>query len=484
MASFPYKTAPYDHQRRALRWLAGRKYAGLFMEQRTGKTKVTLDRAASEWLAGRIGALVVIAPAGVHTNWTRDEIPLHLSDAVPRRVIEWSASKARQRGFQDRFRAAVRESDGGKALFILAINIESVTTDLGKSAIRNTLKRWPSLLVVDESTDIKTPSAKRTKAIKALGRLASQRLILSGFPDPEGPVDLYPQLSFLSPHIVGTNVASFRAEYCEFEQRFYRGAGAPPVQVVVGYRNLDKLQGIVAQHCFRVRRDEVFDMPPKAYTKRYFEMSAEQWRMYSELREEWRTSFEDGEEVSADLTIVRKGRLQQIASGYVPTDNPDAQEPIRRIPGPNPRLEALLDSLRRYPYPTIIWTRYRMDGDLLMENLGDDAVRYDGTVKAEMKELAKRRFQKEGKAQYFIANAQSAGRGLTLHRAQVVHYFSHFWSLELRVQSEDRPLSPTNAVTYVDLIASDTVDEEIVDALRAKDDLARRIIGDPLRAWI
>ncbi len=478
---------PYDHQRKALRWLMGRKYAGLFMEQRTGKTKVVLDRAAYLYLRGKIRAMLVIAPSGVQRNWTRDEIPMHLSDEVPRIVIEWNAGKASQKGYQAEFKQAIRLAEMKMGLVILAMNIEAITTDNGKVAARSLLKKFPTLMVVDESTDIKKPGGKRTHSVKALGRLARYRLVLSGFPDPEGPVDLYSQLNFLSPHIVGSTVAAFRAEYCIFEQRFYQGPEKPAVPVVVGYRNLEQLKGIVNEHCFRVRRDDVFDMPPKQYTKSYFEMSAEQWRMYEELKEDWRTEFSDGEEVTADLTIVRLGRLQQIASGYVHTDNPEADEPIRRIPGDNPRLGALLDTLERYPGPAIIWNRYQMDGDLLMATLGDDAVRYDGTVKAADKERARKAFHKDKSHRYFVASPASAGRGLTLHRddeCKLEVYFSHYWSLEKRIQSEDRPLSPTNDVMVADIIGTDTVDERIVTALRNKDELARRILGDPEREWI
>lgn len=487
MAKFPYKTVPYDHQREALRWLMPRKYAGLFMEQRTGKTKVALDFTAYHYLRGKVKALLVIAPSGVHRNWTRDEIPLHLSDAVPRIVVEWDAGKAHQKGFREDFQQAIRLCEMGMGLLILAMNIEAVTTDNGKKAARTILKRFLTVMVVDESTDIKKPGGKRTKSVKALGRLARYRLVLSGFPDPEGPVDLYPQLSFLSPHIVGSTVAAFRAEYCTFEQRFFNGPEKPAVPVVTGYRNLKQLTRIVGEHCFRVRRDDVFDMPPKQYTKSYFDMSVEQWRMYEELKEDWRTEFADGEEVTADLTIVRLGRLQQIASGYVPTDNPEANEPIRRIPGENPRLTALLSTLERYPFPAIIWNRYQMDGDLLMDALGDDAVRYDGTVKAKDKELARQAFHKDKSHRFFVASPASAGRGLTLHRddtCKLEVYFSHYWSLEKRIQSEDRPLSPTNDVMVADVIGTDTVDERIVTALRNKDELARLILGDPAREWI
>lgn len=480
MPGFPYKTDPYSHQRDALRFLARRgKYAGLFMEQRTGKTKVILDEAAWRFMKGEIGALLILAPSGVHTNWVRDEIPLHLSDAVERVVIEWDTGKSKTKWFREMFREAMTTK--GK-LVILSMNIEVLITDSGKKAIKTLMRYFPTMMVIDESTDIKTAGAKRTRSAKYLGKRATFRRILSGFPDPEGPLDFYGQLSFLSPEIIGSNVATFKERYGRFEQRYYHGKNAKPVQVLVGYKNLPELTKIVAKYCFRVRRDQVFDLPDKIYQKRYFDLSPEQHRMYTQLEEDWITNYiEDQAEVSAPLTIVRLLRLQQIASGYVPTDS--GEEPKRRISGPNPRLKALEDSISRIDGQIIIWYRYRMDGDLLEELLGDEAVRWDGTTK-KTREEGKVKFI-QGKARFFIGSPRAAGRGLTLRMAHASFYFSHYWSLEARVQSEDRAVGEKDwPPLYIDIMGKDTVDERIIDALRAKDELARLVLGDPARKWI
>lgn len=480
LPDFPYKTQPYSHQRDALRFLARRgKYAGLFMEQRTGKTKVILDEAAWRFMKGEIRALLILAPSGVHTNWVREEIPLHLTDAIESVVIEWDTGKSKTKRFQEAFRDAVSRGREDR-LIILAMNIETLITDGGKKAIKTLMRHHPTMMVIDESTDIKTAGAKRTRSAKALGRRATFRRILSGFPDPEGPIDFYGQLSFLSPHIIGSNVTTFKERYAEFEQKWY--GGDKPVKVITGYKNLDELTRIVAKYCFRVRRDQVFDLPDKVYQKRYFELSSEQRRMYDELEAKWTTDYiEDGAEVSASLTIVRLLRLQQIASGYVPTDS--GEEPERRITGPNPRLLAMLDHIGKIDGQIIIWYRYRMDGDLLMDKLGNDAVRWDGTTK-KTREAGKVKFI-EGKARYFIGSPRAAGRGLTLKMATASYYFSHYWSLEARVQSEDRAVGEKDwPPLYVDMMGTDTVDERIIAALRAKDSLARLVLGDPTRKWI
>jgi hypothetical protein len=485
MPSFPYKTQPYDHQRKALLETATRKYAALFAEPGTGKTKIILDNAAFLYRRGDIQALLVFAPSGVHVNWIREELPLHMSEEVPTEIFIWYSRKSRQKGYQRDFRNFMAGIHNPKALRVLAMNIEAIITDAGSKAARNMLDSFSTMLVIDESTDIKTPGAKRTRRAKALGRLASHRRILSGLPDPEGPVDLYAQLSFLSPHIVGTNVAKFKARYCEFEQTYV--GGGKTIQTVSGYRNLEELTRIVQGVSFRVRKEDCLDLPPKVYTKRFFEMSVEQERMYRELDEQLTTEFPDGQEVTARIAIVRMLRQQQIAAGYVPPDdwNVDSQEPVRRIPGPNPRLDAMKDIVEKYPGQMIVWVRYRMDSTLLLELLGKDAVRYDGEVKDKQREENMDRFKK-GEVRFIVASPKAMARGFTLHMAQTCVFYSHYWGLEARIQAEDRAhrAGLKHTVTYVDVLAEDSVDEKIVKALRNKDDLARRVMGDPRRNWI
>jgi SNF2 family DNA or RNA helicase len=485
MNEFPYQLAPYDHQRKALIETSNRKFAALFMDPGTGKTKVILDNAAFLFRQKRIRALLVVAPSGVHVNWTRDEIPIHMTEAIKYRVFTWFSSKSKGKRYQRDFQQFLRSPPD--ELLIFAMNIESIITDAGNKAARKILQSFPTMMVIDESTDIKTPGAKRTKRAKALGRLAAFRRILSGLPDPESPVDLYAQLSFLSPHIVGSSVAKFRARYCEFKQQYV--GGGKTIDVISGYRNLEELTNIVQGVSFRARKEDCLDLPPKVYTKRYFELSKEQARMYYDLDEQLQTQFPDtGEEVTANLAIVRKLRQQQIAAGYVPPDDWDVEhqaEPVKRIPGPNPRVQAFEAVVDHYPGQMIVWVRYKMDAVILMDLLGKDAVRYDGTVKSEER-LRNMDAFKEGKARFIIASPRAMARGFTLHMAQTVVFYTHYWGLEPRIQAEDRAHRSglKHTVTYVDIMASDTVDEEIVTSHRNKDDLARKVMGDPKRHWI
>ena len=90
------------------------------------------------------------------------------------------------------------------------------------------------------------------------------------------------------------------------------------------------------------------------------------------------------------------------------------------------------------------------------------------------------------KVRFFIGNPQTGGYGITLTEAKAVIYYSNSYDLEKRLQSEDRAhrIGQKNKVTYIDMMADDTVDEKIVESLRNKVNIATEIMGEDLREWI
>ena len=87
---------------------------------------------------------------------------------------------------------------------------------------------------------------------------------------------------------------------------------------------------------------------------------------------------------------------------------------------------------------------------------------------------------------YFVGQPRTGGYGLTLTEAKTVVYYSNNFDLEIRLQSEDRAhrIGQTSKVTYIDMMADDTVDEKIVESLRNKVNIATEIMGEDLRQWI
>jgi SNF2 family DNA or RNA helicase len=211
-------------------------------------------------------------------------------------------------------------------------------------------------------------------------------------------------------------------------------------------------------------------------------MSPAQKAAYKELDEELMIEVGGGV-ITAELPIVKLLRLQQIACNYVPVGE---DEPVHMFSAKNPRLTVMEDIRDQTFQPTIVWARFTHDVDQLMDLLGKDAVRYDGSVDDDTAERNKLAFQ-AGDAQWFVGTAQKGGPGLTLTQAKNMVYYSNSFRLIDRLQSEDRchrAGMDEHPVNYIDIVANDTVDNHIVNNLRNKRDVAVEIQGDKWKEWI
>ena len=100
--------------------------------------------------------------------------------------------------------------------------------------------------------------------------------------------------------------------------------------------------------------------------------------------------------------------------------------------------------------------------------------------------LAVDRFQNDDKCRFFVGNPTTGGYGLTLTAAKYVIYYSNNYNLEVRKQSEDRAhrIGQTKNVVYIDIMAKDTIDEKIVQALKRKNQLSAKTLGDKAKDWL
>ncbi len=478
---YPWKTEPLSHQKdwwEKTRALPG---WGILWEQGTGKSKLTIDTASWLFLAGKIDALVIIAPNGVHRNWVVDEIPKHLPDSIQSSVLFWRTSKAANKEFQKDAQTTLR----APGLAVVAISYHGIMTEAGDIFIRKVLSNRRVLLVLDESARIKAPKVKWSIRSMSYGKLAPFRRILTGTPVANAPFDVFTQLSFVKPDIwngIGCrSYTAFRNFFGVFEQRRDPRSGRM-YQDLVRYRNLNILADIVKTVGCRVTKAEVLDLPPKLYTKRYFDLSPEQRRLYEEMKNSYELRLESGE-VTAMLVIVQLLRFQQIISGFIADD----ERNIIKLKD-NPRLTLFREIVGDVDGKFIVFAKFTHDIDVIMAALKEDgveAVRYDGQTSPEDRGKAIEAFQR-GTARAFVANPAAAAEGLTLHAATTVIYYNNSYKLTDRLQSEDRAhrIGQKSAVTYIDIVASDTVDEKIVGALRDKLDVASTITGDKLKEWI
>lgn len=472
MTDYQFETEPYAHQRAEVERYTFRRAHGLWWDPGTGKTKTVIDMAAQLFERGEINALLVFAPSGVHRNWVDEEL-VHLPKRVKHQAVTYQTRKARTK----RHKAQLEELLVFRGLAILAMSYDGARTDLGHNYVQRFLRRREVLAVADEVHLIKNPDSKRTRRICALGNRALYRRALTGTPAANSALDVYAQIKFLEPNYWRERELH---PYSVFKAYYGVWTRANGYDQLVGYNHLQELKDHLQKVGTRVRKDEVLDLPPKVFAKRWFELDAEQASLYNDLTTRYLAELED-EEVTAESALVRLLRLQQITCGYLGTDEGN----LHRIGNVNRRLQLLLEELTGRNHQVIVWARFTEDVDQIMAALGSQAVRYDGLVSDKNRTEAIERFQ-NGDVKVFVAKPSAAGTGLTLHAARSVIYYSNSFSLTERLQSEDRAhrIGQEHSVDYIDIQASGTVDEHITRALRRKMDIASQLTGDALRSWL
>lgn len=484
----PY-TKPFDHQLQTWEQSRDALTFAAFWEQGTGKTKLDIDTTAYQFTEGLIDAAIVVAPNGVHRNWITDELPTHMNPDLPVRAFAYKSDAATAKWHSAELSSLLNHN----GLPFLAISYDAWMTERGKKIVWDLMRKRRVKLTLDESHRIKTPSAKRTQSIVRGGKHAVSRRVLSGTPITQGPFDLYSQIKFLEPDFWKRTLdidsfTAFKSTFGIWEKGMARDAKGDlrEYDALAGYQNLEELHAIIQPISSRVLKEDVLDLPPKLYTKRYYEMTPLQRRLYKELDEEFMTLLDNGELISAPLVITKLLRMQQVLCGYAPVDGD--REPTELLDRANmPRLKLLRETMEDVTGKAIVWATWTKDIEMILDmlrDLGRDPVRYDGKISDDERQRSKDRFKK-GNATDFVA-IQSMSEGLTLNEAHTTVYYNNSYQLLHRKQSEDRNhrAGQTNPVLYIDLVCAGSRDEEVIAALVKKNEVAGIILGDRVKEWI
>jgi SNF2 family DNA or RNA helicase len=475
---YKFKTKPYAHQLKALEMSWNKEVFAYFMEMGTGKSKVLLDNVAMLFDKGKINSVLIVAPKGVYKNWFDSEIPEHMPKHIDRNVVLWKSLITKEQKLKC---DSLFEQNFTK-LQIFIMNVEALSTKKGLDFARQFLNVRKALFAVDESTTIKNPGAKRTKNILGLSKLAKYRRILTGSPVTKSPLDLFTQCFFLDPYLLDfTSYYAFRNRYAEMRTANFSGRS---VQVVAGYKNLAELSNQLKPFSYRVLKDDCLDLPPKTFMKRIIQLTSEQKRVYQEMKATALATL-NGKMVTTMNVITQLMRLQQITCGHFKADDGSMQN-IK-----NNRITELMDVLEEVEGKAIIWAHWRHDIDTIVESIEDkypgSVVTYYGDTSTEDRQKAIKKIQDpESKVRFLVGTPQTGGYGITLTGASTMIYYSNGYDLEKRQQSEARidRIGQKKPMTYIDIIAEDTVDEKIVKSLRKKVNIATEIMGEKLKAWI
>jgi SNF2 family DNA or RNA helicase len=444
-----------EHQEAAVAKIAPLRVGALFMEMGTGKTRTAIELVRRR--LGKIDRVVWFCPVALKETVCH-EILKH-TDTQPECI--------------NVFNEKTEDTRLPKVLWHI-IGIESMSSSTRMIVAANKVVTKKTMVIVDESSYIKGHDAMRTLRITKFAERARYRLLLTGTPLSQGVVDLFSQMRFLSPQILGYNsFYSFAANHLEYHEK-YKG-------MIVRAHNVGLLAAKIAPYAYHVRKDECLQLPEKLYDYRYCSLSNEQTDAYVEAKDEFERRVMEAEEREYALTSMAIFRLftslQQIVSGFWNRFN-ERGVLVERLKLPHRRLELLMDTVTSIPpdEKIIIWAKYHQCiQDIvaaLTEQFGaESVVQFHGgyTEKKRHEELA--RFRKD--ARFFVATQSCGGHGLTLNEVCYSIFYNNSFKFSERLQAEDRchRIGQTRKTMYIDICCQGTIDERISKALANKESM-------------
>ena len=469
LVPYPVKADLYAHQIRAANMamlqFSGRRSAGfgLLFEMGCGKTLTAIAIMGALYIRREITRVLVVAPTSVCSVWPHD---LEAFAAFPFEARVLLGEKGKR--LED-LQQLTGSPQPARRLLIAVINYEATHRD----GILEALQDYSAdLILCDESQRIKNPRAAQSKAVQKLGDAARFRLILSGTPVQNSVIDLYSQYRFLDPTVFGTNFYVFRSRYCRL--------GGYGGHEITGYQHMDELVKKEHAIALRVTKAQCLDLPAETFVRRYVRLEPEARRLYAGIARSSRTQLESGGHITVATVLTRLLRLMQLTGGFVQEDEADRPRPVSTA-----KLDALADLLEDYVQEggqkLVVFARFRPEIATICQLLEQRGIRYgriDGEVPMEQRGAVVEDFQQNPDTMVFVAQIQTAGLGITLHAASAAVFYSLDFNYASYAQALARihRIGQTHPVTYIHLLAEDTIDDRVLDALEHKEDLARTIV--------
>jgi SNF2 family DNA or RNA helicase len=450
-----FKTKPWKHQKKALKYLMPRNFGALYTDMGSGKTKVFIDLTINKGF----GVTLIVTTKKICERHTWEtEFSKHSFSNEISVLSAWYMP-------YDKRPSMVKEKLTelkNKRQAAIIMNYDSVWREPFRSYL---LKNPPDCIICDESHRIKSPGSKVSKFLYLMGKKVKNRYILTGTPSAESPLDVYAQYRFLEPSIFGTNFANFKAEYTN---QILIPGGFTILDKKNPYKNLDKFRELMFSCAFMEEIDQ--DLPPVQDIVVEFDMSQKAQKYYKEMRKEGCLELKNGV-VEANNVLAILTRLQQINSGYLPVVNDDGEVTITEID--NSRQEAFKELLEGIPEnePVVVFAKYKKDikdARKIAKELGRKSSELSGSRDTMQRWV-------DGNTTVLVIQISSGAEGLNeLVRAKYCIYYSLHHSLVLWRQSRKRLSRPgqTRPVIYYTLVAKMkqgvTVDEKILKSLENK----------------
>ena len=349
-------------------------------------------------------------------------------------------------------------------------NIIITTYGTLRSDIQLFLKILFDYVVLDESQAIKNPSSKVTKAASLL--TAKNRICMSGTPLQNNTFDIYAQMNFLNPGLLGS-------------MEFFRNEFATPIDKFGEQEQKDHLRKLLYPFILRRTKEQVAkDLPEKTETILFCEMESEQRKIYDAYRNSYRDkilgTIENQGIDKSQLTILQGlMKLRQIC------DSPAILNEEEKFPNHSIKLDELAREISENigDHKALIFSQFLGMLGLIKEKLKEQNIPFeyfDGSTSATDREKAIQNFQNNDDCRVFLISLKAGGVGLNLTAADYVYIVDPWWNPAVEQQAIDRThrIGQTKNIFAYRMICIDTIEDKILQLQERKKTLARELITD------
>ena len=430
------------------------KAVALLADMGTGKSMMTIAITGTLEAEKGVKKMLVVCPKSIVGVW-EDEF---------RKFADYRYALTVLDGTMEKKRAAFNYMQGA-ALQIIVVNYESCWR------LETEITKWkPDLIVCDESSKIKTPSASQSKALHRLGRQSKYNIILTGTPITGSPLDIFSQYKFLDDSIFGTSFYLFRNRYAIL--------GGYQNRMIVGYRHLDELVEKVHSIAFRIKIEDAVDLPPFIDETRAITLEPKAQSLYRMLEQDCYAELANGK-VTARNVLTQLLRLAQCTGGFI---RDDIKGEAQQVSGAKlDALEDIIDTCLDEEKKVVVFARFVPEIEAIAAMLKKKKIGYAliyGATTDRADQVKK--FQEDPEVKVFIGQLQTTGMGLTLTAANVAVFYSLDFSYANYEQSRARihRIGQKQKCLYIHLVGKGTVDEKILNALKHKGDIAKIMVDD------
>lgn len=455
-------------QEEALQFALERPACMLDMEMGCGKTRVAIDAIIAR---PEVRTVLVVCPKAVMGVWPRElaKYADELDYCTFQRKAGETVRKTAERlwdflNAENRPGGAATTVDARKR--VVVINYDSVwRKPLGDYLVRLADRHEIQMVVLDESHRAKAAGSKVSKYLAMLGRRVPVRMCLSGTPMANSPLDVYGQYRFLDRSIFGTNFEAFKQQYAVL--------GGSDRKFVVGFKNQQELMARFRSVAYTCRMSDVADriklpeaLPP---VRVGVELPARDMRTLADLSEEFVAECAGGF-VTATNVLVKMLRMQQICAGFCPVqDAPLEDAEVRDLnQAKGDMLQQILQDLPPEEQ-VVVFCVFQHDLDevrMVAHSEGRHAYELSGRAH-QLDEW------RNDPGAVIAVQIQAGAEGVDMTCAHHAVYFSLPHSLALYDQSKARLYRPgqDRRVSFLHLVAEDTIDEAMYESLQRKRDV-------------